>query len=65
MMGIARGIVAAILFVAFLAMIVWVASKHNRQRFEAAARLPLEEDNGPLVPKLSHAKTAANHAEQQ
>jgi len=44
MMGMTRGIVTAILFVAFIAMIVWVASKHNKSKFEAAARLPLEDD---------------------
>jgi cbb3-type cytochrome oxidase subunit 3 len=44
MMGIARGIVTAVLLIAFVAMTVWVASKHNKSKFEAAARLPLEDD---------------------
>ena len=40
------GIVTAILLVCFLGGSAWVFSKRRRAEFDAAARLPLEE-NGP------------------
>ena len=38
------GIVTAILLVSFLAGCAWAYSSRRREEFEAAARLPLEED---------------------
>jgi cytochrome c oxidase cbb3-type subunit 4 len=38
------GIVTAILLAAFLAGSAWAFSKRRHAEFEAAARLPLEED---------------------
>ena len=38
------GIVTAILLVAFLAGTAWAYSSKRKPEFEAAARLPLEED---------------------
>ena len=37
---------------AFIAVVVWAWSRRQRGRFDAAAQLPLEEDNlaGPSVP---------------
>jgi len=42
--GILRGVVAGILLVAFLALWVWAYSGRRRSAFEAASRLPLEDD---------------------
>ena len=38
------GIVTAVLLVCFIAGSLWVYSSKRREEFEAAARLPLEED---------------------
>ncbi len=38
------GIVTAILLATFIAGTAWAFSKRRRAEFEAAARLPLEED---------------------
>ena len=38
------GIVTAILLVTFIAGTAWAFGKSRRAEFEAAARLPLEED---------------------
>jgi cytochrome c oxidase cbb3-type subunit IV len=43
-MGIARGLITLILMVAFLALVAWLASSRNKHRFDAAARMPLEDD---------------------
>jgi cytochrome c oxidase cbb3-type subunit 4 len=43
--GILRGVVAGVLFAAFLALWLWAYSARRKPRFEAAARLPLEEDS--------------------
>jgi cytochrome c oxidase cbb3-type subunit IV len=43
-MGTFRGIVTLILLLAFVALVIWLASSRNKHRFDAAARLPLEDD---------------------
>jgi cytochrome c oxidase cbb3-type subunit 4 len=42
--GVLRGVVAGVLLVAFLALWVWAYSGRRRSTFEAAARLPFEDD---------------------
>ncbi|MEJ1961658.1 MAG: cbb3-type cytochrome c oxidase subunit 3 [Gammaproteobacteria bacterium] len=42
--GTLSGIVTAILIVLFVGMWVWAFSARRRAQFDAAARLPLEED---------------------
>jgi cytochrome c oxidase cbb3-type subunit 4 len=39
----ARSIVTVAAFVAFIGIVVWAWSGARRERFEAAARLPLED----------------------
>jgi cytochrome c oxidase cbb3-type subunit IV len=41
-----RGLVTGILLVSFLLLVVWAWSKRRAADFEAAARLPLDEDAG-------------------
>lgn len=43
-MGLARSIVTVIAFVTFIGIILWAWSGARRERFDAAARLPLEDD---------------------
>ena len=42
--GTLSGIVTAILIVVFIGMVLWAYSSRRRERFDAAARVPLEED---------------------
>ncbi len=42
--GMVRGAMAGILLVMFVGLWVWVFGSRQRAAFEAAARLPLEED---------------------
>lgn len=42
--GLVRGVMAGILLVMFIGLWVWVFGRRQRAAFEAAARLPLEED---------------------
>ena len=42
--GTLNGIVTAILIVVFIGMVLWAYSSRRRERFDAAARVPLEED---------------------
>ena len=42
--GILRGVVAAILLVAFLSLWLWAFSARRRAMFASAAQLPLEDD---------------------
>lgn len=42
--GIASGLVIAVMIVLYSGMVVWAWSARRRASFEAAARLPLEED---------------------
>jgi cytochrome c oxidase cbb3-type subunit IV len=42
-----RGIVTGVLLVLFLSLVVWAWSKRRKPDFEAAARVPLEEEGPP------------------
>jgi cytochrome c oxidase cbb3-type subunit IV len=42
--GIASGVVAGLLLVIFVGLWLWAYSSRRRPAFDAAARLPLEED---------------------
>lgn len=42
-MGTVRGLLTLILMVAFIALVVWLFSSRNKHRFDAAAKLPLED----------------------
>lgn len=39
-----REIVTVICFIAFLGIVFWAYSARNKQSFDAAARLPLDDD---------------------
>jgi cytochrome c oxidase cbb3-type subunit 4 len=39
-----RGVATALAMLAFLAVVAWAWSRRRRDSFDAAARLPLEED---------------------
>ena len=39
-----RGIVTGVLLVLFISLVVWAWSKSRRPDFDAAARLPLEDE---------------------
>jgi cytochrome c oxidase cbb3-type subunit 4 len=41
------GIFTALLIVVFIGIVAWAWSSARRQSFDAAARLPLEEDRHP------------------
>jgi cytochrome c oxidase cbb3-type subunit 4 len=43
-LALARSIVTVAAFVTFIGIVVWAWSGARRERFEAAARLPLEDD---------------------
>ena len=43
--GTLRGIFTALLIVAFVGICIWAYSKRRKPQFDAAARLPLEEDD--------------------
>jgi len=45
--GIFRGIVTAVLMVLFIALVFWAYSRRRHDEFEAAARLPLDDDGPP------------------
>jgi cytochrome c oxidase cbb3-type subunit 4 len=42
--GLVRGVMAGILLVMFVGLWIWVFGRRRQAAFEAAARLPLEED---------------------
>ena len=42
--GLVRGVMAGVLLLMFIGLWVWVFGSRRRATFEAAARLPLEED---------------------
>jgi cytochrome c oxidase cbb3-type subunit IV len=52
-MGIVRGLITLILLAAFIALTIWVWSRRNQSAFEAAARLPLDDDMPQHAPALS------------
>jgi cytochrome c oxidase cbb3-type subunit 4 len=39
-----RSLITVVLFVVFIGIVVWAWSKGRREDFEAAARLPLDDD---------------------
>jgi cytochrome c oxidase cbb3-type subunit 4 len=39
-----RSLITALLFIVFIGIVLWAWSKGKRDDFEAAARLPLEDD---------------------
>jgi cytochrome c oxidase cbb3-type subunit 4 len=39
-----RSVITAVLFAVFIGIVLWAWSKGRRADFEAAARLPLEDD---------------------
>jgi len=39
-----RSVLTVLLFIAFIGIVMWAWSKGKREDFEAAARLPLEDD---------------------
>jgi len=45
-MGTFRGVLTAILMTLFVALVFWAYSRRRHEDFEAAARLPLDEDGG-------------------
>lgn len=44
--NLARGAVLVLLIIAFLGIWAWAWSKKRKSEFDAASRLPLEEDDG-------------------
>lgn len=44
-MGLIRSIVTVAAFVTFVGIVIWAWSGARRERFEAAAQLPLEADD--------------------
>ena len=48
-LNIVRGIMTAILLMVFIAIVVWAWSAKRKAAFDAAARLPFDEDSEPGV----------------
>jgi cytochrome c oxidase cbb3-type subunit IV len=44
--GIASGVMAGVLLLMFVGLWLWAYSRRRRPAFDAASRLPLEEDRG-------------------
>ena len=42
-----RGIVTALLMLLFIALVIWAYSRRRHDEFNAAAQLPLEDDDAP------------------
>lgn len=51
------GIVTLFAFLSFIGIAVWAWSRHNRARFESAARLPLEDEELPACCRTSSRDT--------
>jgi cytochrome c oxidase cbb3-type subunit 4 len=43
------GVITAVLMLAFIGIVLWAWSSRRRSAFDAAARLPLEEDSAPAA----------------
>lgn len=43
-LNLVRSLITALLFIVFIGIVLWAWSKGKREDFEAAARLPLEDD---------------------
>jgi len=48
--GTFRGILTAVLMALFIALVFWAYSKRRHDDFDAAARLPLDDDSEPRGP---------------
>jgi cytochrome c oxidase cbb3-type subunit IV len=48
--GTLGGIATAILLVLFIGICIWAYSARRRSKFDAAARMPLEDDNDRPAP---------------
>lgn len=46
-MGTFRGLITAVLMILFVALVFWAYSRRRHEEFEAASRLPLDEDRAP------------------
>lgn len=44
--GTFRGVLTAILMLLFIGLVFWAYSRRRKEDFDAAARLPLDDDNG-------------------
>lgn len=42
--GLLRGVLTLVLFLAFIGLWIWAFSRHRKDDFERLAHLPLEED---------------------
>ena len=42
--GTVRGLLTLVLFVAFVALVIWAYSKRRKAEFDELARMPLEDD---------------------
>ena len=54
--GILRGVVAAVLLVAFISLWLWAYSSRRRSMFDRAAQLPLEDDTYGAEPARGEVK---------
>jgi cytochrome c oxidase cbb3-type subunit 4 len=54
--GILRGVVAAVLLVAFISLWLWAYSGRRRALFDSAAQLPLEDDTYGTEPARGKVK---------
>jgi cytochrome c oxidase cbb3-type subunit 4 len=45
-LGLIRGVLTLLLMLAFIGMVVHVYSRRNRETYDAAAAMPLEDDSG-------------------
>ena len=50
------GIITAVLLASFVGIAVWAWSARQRERFDEAARLPLDDEPGPLT--IGHCQLA-------
>lgn len=48
--GVVRGVIAAVLFVLFIALWLWAYGRRRRTTFDAMAQLPLEDDTYHTAP---------------
>ena len=53
-MGTFRGLITAVLMALFIGLVFWAYSRRRHAEFEAAARLPLEEDHVPPASRESN-----------
>ncbi|KPK19317.1 MAG: hypothetical protein AMJ67_05650 [Betaproteobacteria bacterium SG8_41] len=59
-LALARSIVTVAAFVTFIGIVVWAWSGARRERFEAAAKLPLEDDE-PQRPRGGGVAAPSDH----